>query len=222
MHAEVTLSTWTVFQHPLSITNTKVNSSAEIMCSTTLSDPLGVYLHRGFHSHKVAVYLSMEKGKVTEDTISSDFTGRIHITPDQQIEQGCGFTFQLSLLQMEDTDQYYCTWENYNTDRMEGTTLSSNGTVIIVREKDPNEQCKNAIWDLIFIALSVTAVSIVLFLLIGALIARRKRFKKHFRPAQAAQQSRLNRPLPPCPPQRAHHCPYLITSADPLDFRGIL
>ncbi|KAM9336203.1 uncharacterized protein ABDE67_019266 isoform 2-T2 [Symphorus nematophorus] len=183
---------------------------------------MGVYLHRSFHGNRVVVYLSMENGKITKETKSSEFTGRIGITPDQQISEGYGFTFQLSLLQVEDTDWYYCSWEYFNEDKTEEEILSSPGTAIIVREFDPEEQCKDAIWDLVFIALTVTAANVVFFLLIGAIIVRCKRFKKHFRPAQAVQPSRPNRPLPPCPQQRVHHCPYLITAADTLDFRGIL
>lgn len=42
-------------------------------------------------------------------------------------------------------------------------------------EKDPQEQCKGHMFDRILLALSVTALFIVMILCIGAVIVRRKR-----------------------------------------------
>lgn len=221
MPADVILSTWEVSQEPESISFMTINSSTEITCSTSLSQPLGVSLQREFHSNKRVVYLNLEDRKVTK-TISAEFTGRIDITPDQQMEEGYKFTFQLSVLEQEDTDWYYCSWIYYNSKTSKKVTLPSKGTIIIVREGEPQTQCKNHIEDLVFIALSVTAFTAILFLFIGALIVRCKRFKKHFRPARPVKSPRPHRPQHVCPGQAAQHVPYLITSLHNTDFRGIL
>ncbi|XP_042364378.1 uncharacterized protein LOC121959222 [Plectropomus leopardus] len=223
MHAEVTLSTWTVSQEPSSISLIKVNSSFKITCSTSRPDPSGFYLHRRFHGKKDVVYLSLDNGEVTKNTITADFLGRIHVTREQQINKGHGFTLHLSLLGVMNTDFYYCSWKYLKSETATVDTLSSNGTIIIVTERDPHELCRSPILDLVFIALSVTAFTIAMILLIGTLIARCKRFKKQFRPARAPNPPRRpNRPQRPCPQQPIHHCPYLVTSVNTLDFRGIL
>lgn len=222
MPAEVMLTTWTVSQDPVSISLMRINSTAEIKCSTSLSDPMGLYLHRSFHSKGDIVYLALDKGQVTKNTTTEEFTDRIHVAPDQQIREGYGFTMQLSLLGLEDTDLYYCSWSYFESETSSHKALPSAGTIIIVRETDPQEQCRDHILDLILIALSVTAFAAVLFLFIGVLIVRCKRFKKHFRPARGVKPPRPNRPQHVCPQQGAQHYPYLITSGNPLDFRGIL
>ncbi|XP_070847093.1 uncharacterized protein [Chaetodon trifascialis] len=224
--AEVILSTWTVSQDPLSISQVRVNSSTKITCSTSLPNPMGFYLQRGVHDNRDVVFLDLDDGQVTKNTIATEFIGRIHIVPDQQTRKGhgvtYGFTLQLSQLGLEDTDWYYCSWIHFNSETANQEKLSSSGTVIIVREQDPQEQCKNNIGDLIFIALSVTAFTGILVLFIGTLIVRRKRFKKRFRPARAVNPCRPNRPQHVSHQQRDQYCPYLTTSASTLDFRGIL
>ncbi|XP_073345862.1 uncharacterized protein [Pagrus major] len=220
MPAEVILSTWTVSQEPMSISQVRVNSSTKITCSTSLSETMGVYLHRGFHGKKDVVFLALDKGQVTQDTIAKNFEGRIHIAKEQQITEGHGFTWELSLLGLEDTDWYYCSWVYFNSVKGNQETRSSTGTIIIVRERDPQEQCRIHTENLIF--MSVTAFTAILILFIGAVIVRSKRFKKKFRPAREVRPSRPNRPQHVCPHQTVQHCPYLITSANPLDFRGIL
>ncbi|XP_038591382.1 uncharacterized protein LOC119915737 [Micropterus salmoides] len=211
MPAEVILSTWSVSQVPMSISLKKVNSSAEITCSCSLSYLIVFKLQRRFHGNEPVVFLSLENGEVTKNTIAEEFTDRINI---QQIEGGYGFTLELSLLRLEDTDLYYCNWIHMESEKLE--TVSSNGTIIIVRDRDPHEQCKHLVLDFIFIGLSVTAFT-VLFLFLGVLIVRCLRFKKHFRPARAVKPSRPNRPQHVCHQQRAQHCPYLVTSLHTMD-----
>lgn len=211
MPAEVILSTWSVSQDPMSISLKKVNSSAEITCSCSLSYLIVFKLQRRFHGNEPVVFLSLENGKVTKNTIAEEFTDRIHF---QQIKGGYGFTLELSLLRLEDTDLYYCNWIHMESEKLE--TVSSNGTIIIVRDRDPHEQCKHLVLEFIFIGLSVTAFT-VLFLFLGVLIVRCLRFKKHFRPARAVKPSRPNRPQHVCHQQRAQHCPYLVTSLHTMD-----
>uniref|UniRef100_A0A3B5AI79 Immunoglobulin V-set domain-containing protein n=1 Tax=Stegastes partitus TaxID=144197 RepID=A0A3B5AI79_9TELE len=194
----------TASQNPASTSYKRVNSSAEITCSTSLSDPMGVYLHRRFHSNKDIVYLSLKGGLITKNTINEDFAGRIVVTPDQQIKGGYGFTMQLSLLELEDTNLYYCSWTYFELSKKQ--TVSSNGTVIIVSgetnhsshspitskrctymslfprglpsfltETGPKEQCREPIWDFTLILLSITAFIVVLSLFIAALIWRCRR-----------------------------------------------
>ncbi|XP_008303195.1 uncharacterized protein LOC103374823 [Stegastes partitus] len=220
MPAEVILIIWTASQNPASTSYKRVNSSAEITCSTSLSDPMGVYLHRRFHSNKDIVYLSLKGGLITKNTINEDFAGRIVVTPDQQIKGGYGFTMQLSLLELEDTNLYYCSWTYFELSKKQ--TVSSNGTVIIVSETGPKEQCREPIWDFTLILLSITAFIVVLSLFIAALIWRCRRFKKHFRPGRAAEPPAPDRPQHVCPQQHVQLSPYLITSSSHSDFRGIL
>ncbi|KAM8729486.1 uncharacterized protein AB9X84_026717 [Acanthopagrus schlegelii] len=222
MPAEVILSTWTVSQEPVSITQMRVNSSMKITCSTSMYETMGVYLRRSFHGKNDVVFLALENGQVTKDTITENFAGRIHIAKEQQITEGCGFTWELSLLGLDDTDHYYCSWIYFNSEKGNQETRSSNGTIVLVGERDPQEQCSHNIDGLIFIAMSVTAFTAILSLIIGALVVRIKRFKKKFRPARDVRPSRPNRPQHVCHHQTVQHCPYLITSANSLDFRGIL
>ncbi|XP_039991501.1 uncharacterized protein LOC120794467 [Xiphias gladius] len=220
MPAVVILNPWTVSQNPLSISLMRVNSSAEITCSTSLSEPMGLYLNRRFHGEGDIVYLALQNRLVTKNTTSAKFIGRIHVTPSYG--PSYGFTLRLSLLALDDTDLYYCTWSHFKPQTATRETQSSNGTIIIVREKEPQEQCKDHIEGLIMISFSVTAV--VLFLFTGALILilRRKRFKRHFRPARAIKSTRYISPQHVCPQHRIQHCAYLNPSANTLDFRGIL
>lgn len=118
----------TVSQVPMSISLKKVNSSAEITCSCSLSYLIVFKLQRRFHGNEPVVFLSLENGEVTKNTIAEEFTDRINI---QQIEGGYGFTLELSLLRLEDTDLYYCNWIHMESEKLE--TVSSNGTIIIVR-----------------------------------------------------------------------------------------
>ncbi|KAF1374228.1 hypothetical protein PFLUV_G00247470 [Perca fluviatilis] len=219
MPANVMLSTWTVSQDPSSI-SLRVNSSAKITCSTSLPEPMGLSLKRAFHDKRDIVFLSLKNGLVTKYTIVEEFVGRINVAPDQQIRAGYGFTLQLSLLGQEDTDLYYCSWIYFKSETANIETLPSNGTIIIVKERDPQEQCRDHIWDLILIAFSVTALIVLSFLFAGVIV-RCKRFKKNFRPARAVKPPRVNRPQHVCVCQQ---CPYLDTYVNnpTLDFRGIL
>ncbi|XP_035516002.1 uncharacterized protein LOC118326941 [Morone saxatilis] len=219
MPAGVILSPWTVSQEPTSISLMRVNSSAEITCSTSLSDPMGLYLRRGVQSNMDIIYLSLVEGKINRRTIASEFTDRVHIAYGK-IEEGKRFTVQLSLLALDDTNWYYCTWETFKSETAEQQTLSSNGTIIIVTERGPQEQCQTPIWDLVLIASSVIAFTVILSLVIGALVLR-CRFKKQFRPARVTSPPRPPRPPRVCPQCPEHH-PYLVTSINTLDFRGIL
>nr|XP_046232590.1 uncharacterized protein LOC124052418 isoform X2 [Scatophagus argus] len=191
-------------------------------CSTSLSDPMGVYLNRGFHGNRDVVYLDLRNGQVSHHTVAPEFVGRIDITPVQQNEKGYGFKWELSLLGLEDTDWYYCSWIHFKSETAEQETRSSKGTLIIVREEYSQEQCNHHSEHLIFFVLSVTAVVFTLSLVIGVLIARCMQFKKNFRPARAVKPPRPNRSQHICHQQRIEHCPYMTTSANAMDFRGIL
>uniref|UniRef100_A0A3Q1HL30 Immunoglobulin V-set domain-containing protein n=1 Tax=Acanthochromis polyacanthus TaxID=80966 RepID=A0A3Q1HL30_9TELE len=191
-------------QNPSSVSYKRVNSSAKITCSTSLSDPLGVYLYRRFPSDQDIVYLAFTRRLITKKTINEHFKDRIIVTEDQQITGGNGFTMQLSLLEHEDTNLYYCSWTYFESKRRQ--TLSSNGTVIIVRgekihrahspissknsscmslipfglrlflsERDPQEPCREPVWDFTLILLSITGFIVVLCLFIAALIWRCRR-----------------------------------------------
>ncbi|XP_026206531.1 uncharacterized protein LOC113155979 [Anabas testudineus] len=217
MPAEVILDSQTVFQSPSSTFQMKVNSSAEITCSTSLPDVLGLYLQRKFHRKSEIVYLSLHQGKVTKNTTAEEFIGRIQVTPNMQGKDGFKFTLRLSLLGLDDTDLYYCRWSHFN---LKKESLISTGTIVIVREYDPQEQCKGQVLDHILITLTVVAFTVILFLFIGTLIFRYRRFKKHFTPARTVNLQRPARPQYVYPQQSTQHYPYLVTSEN--DFRGIL
>lgn len=112
----------------------KVNSSAEITCSTSSPGVLGLYLHRRFHDKTTVVYLSLEKGKVTKNTTATEFAGRLHVTANKQVKEGVEFTMRVSLLELDDTDLYYCKWIQFSS-ASKYESMSSNGTVVIVRGK---------------------------------------------------------------------------------------
>lgn len=270
----------TVSQIPSSVSYMAVNSSAEITCTTSLPNPMGLYLRRFFHSERDIVYLSLHKGKVTKNITAPNYGSRVHMGPDQPTEaEGSSFLLRLSLLQLDDTDLYYCSWSHFSKEKEKDETLASNGTVIIVTSKrthterdspsiqnekpwltvvtlsscafteaGPWEPCKDQILDLILISLSVTAFTLVLILSIGVLVVKCKRvsmkwtkshqqnqqqnwnkcgsslqFRRNFRPARDVEPLRPNSPQCICPERRpAPPCPYMTTSANPLDFRGIL
>ncbi|CAK6982811.1 uncharacterized protein LOC128381577 [Scomber scombrus] len=218
--AEVTLNTWRASQNPSTISVVRVNSSVEITCSTTLPEPMGLYLETRFPNIGNIMFLSLQKGQITKNTTIEEFKDRIQVTRKKQPAGSPEFTMSLSLRGPEDTNLYFCRWTYFESSKR--GELSSNGTVIIVTEKDPQEHCRFHFLDLTFITLSVTAFTIISCLAIGALILRCKRFKKDFQPMRVEIKPRPNRPVHVCPQQRALHSPYLVTSDSTLDFRGIL
>lgn len=220
MHTKFILST--ALQDPKHISVVKVNSSIEVTCSTTVSDPKGLYLRRGFHGKDdVVVFLNIESGVVTKDRVADEFKGRIVIAPDKIVREGYRFTMKLSLLGKEDTDWYYCSWLSFKSHSVIEESLSSKGIIIIVRERGPQENCKSPVWDMIFVVLSVTAFSIVLLLGIAVLITCCRRFKKRFSPARADKRcrpARVNRAHHHvCHQHSVQHYPYLTTS-DTFEF----
>lgn len=126
----------TVFQEPSSITYVKVNSSAELVCSTSFPSPIGVKLLRGFHDSRDLMYLNIENGEVTSRTTSTKFKGRIHVTRDERIKDRYGFRWRLSLLGVEDTNWYYCQWIAYES-VMDG--MRNGATIIVTGEESHNQ-----------------------------------------------------------------------------------
>ncbi|XP_035002623.1 uncharacterized protein LOC118101083 [Hippoglossus stenolepis] len=212
MPAWVTLHTRTVSQRPMSIVVVRGKSSVEISCSTSFSDPIGLYLRRKFLGDRILLHLALEDGLVTKNTTAAEFRGQLNVTLERQVKVGYEFTMWLSELELDDTNLYYCTWSRFESEKRTLKNQTSIGTIIIVQETDPQEQCKDQMFVLTWIFLSV-AVIVILFLVIGALIFRCKRFRKDFRP---------DSPQHVHPQQRVQNNPYLITSENTLDFRGIL
>ncbi|XP_041829260.1 uncharacterized protein LOC121632136 [Melanotaenia boesemani] len=222
MTTEVILNELQAVQKPSTISQVKVNSSVEIMCSTSLPEPLTLSLRRRFEWKKTdnVVYLSLENGAIKKITTDKKFEDRIRISHGPQ-GHGLkhGFTLQLSLLGLKDTDLYYCHW-TYANSRI--VSLTSNGTVIIVRESIPTDHCEDPNLDFTFISLSVTALTVILSFFIGAIIFTCRKFRKQFKPARVERPSRSDRPPHICPRQPPHNCSYLITYGNRADFRGIL
>lgn len=199
----------------------RVNSSAQITCTTSMPGAMGFSLYRTFKGNKQIVYLNLRGGEVTKRTIVAEFSSRIQVVPIPQ-SKGQGFTLQLSLLGLEDTDVYFCSWSYLAKYPARPQDHSGNGTIIIIRETDPNEMyCKSNVLDLIFVILSVAAFVVIMSFCIGALLARCNRFKGQFRPVREEMASRPTRPQRPSP-QHAEHCPYLITSGYILQERELM
>ncbi|XP_072229173.1 uncharacterized protein [Leuresthes tenuis] len=169
MPAEVLLSNLAVSQNPSTISLLRVNSSLETTCFTSLSNPLSFTLRRKFQNEEV-VHLHFGNEQIKKTTIAPKFAGRVLIPKDLQVKSA--ISLQLSQLGLEDTDLYYCRWTLLESENL--VTVTSNGTIIIVRESVPQDQCENTILDLTLISLSVTALSVILSLFIGALIFKCK------------------------------------------------
>ncbi|XP_017271618.1 uncharacterized protein LOC108235868 [Kryptolebias marmoratus] len=210
-----------VSQSPSSIPYARPNSSVQITCTISQLKPLGLSLHRYFHN-KTIVYLSFENGLNKKTTLDVTMKNRTAITPSQQ-GQSLEFTIKLSLLKLDDTDLYYCRWIYFNINEV--ISLESNGTIVIVRESVPQDQCKGHTVDFALIALSGVALVFTLFFFIGALVVNCRRFKKQFTPAISPRPPRPPRPDRPHhinhPRQTHQRCSYLITSTDIYGFRSI-
>ncbi|XP_033963754.1 uncharacterized protein [Pseudochaenichthys georgianus] len=215
--AEVLLHTWTVSQEPSSTSIKTINSSAEISCYTSLSDPVSLSLQRNFHSRTDVSFLYFQKGTIEKMTMTEELKKRIQVSERKQLDGGVGVSFKIDMMQLQDTDLYFCTWSHVDKGPVK---LATNGTIIIVREEDPQELCGfgNHILNVVLIAFSVTAFTVIVLLFTGAMVLRHRRFKKGFTQGRAADP-----PGPPRPPRPQHTCPqhqpYLVTS---LGFRGIL
>ncbi|XP_056286121.1 uncharacterized protein LOC130203748 isoform X2 [Pseudoliparis swirei] len=127
-------STSTVSQNPASISLTRVNSSADIGCSTSRPEPMSLALYRGFPAKERVVFLALDSGRVTKQTPAAEFLGRIRVA--QRAGPAHGFTLQLSLLGPRDTNLYYCLWGFFNAETSSTETLHSAGTVIVVRVQE--------------------------------------------------------------------------------------
>ncbi|TNN48347.1 hypothetical protein EYF80_041465 [Liparis tanakae] len=178
---------------------------------------MSLALYRGFPAEEKVVFLSLDSGRVTSETPAVEFAGRIRVA--QRAGPALGFTLQLSLLGPRDTNLYYCLWWFFNLETSSTESLRSAGTVIVVRERDPQELCKDQVFDRILIALSAAAFSIVVGLCIAALVVKRKQFKRSFRPARGATPpARPNRPAQAAP----RDDPYLFTYVNSLDVSAIV
>lgn len=227
--AEVILNTWKeVSQSPSTISSLWVNSSIEIKCTTSLEKPTGLSLKRRFARNEEILYLYFENGVVSNSREHAKFSERIRVTKEQP-NQGFkyGFKLQLSLLQVDDTDLYYCSWF-YINEVYSKVLLESNGTVIIVREGRPVEQCSDGAVDLTLISLCTVAIVAILSMFVCMTIVRCRTFKRRFTPCRPYAP-----PLPPRPPRPSrfnqplqqhtvNHCPYMMPSTNDYGFIGNL
>ncbi|MEQ2192453.1 hypothetical protein XENOCAPTIV_011841 [Xenoophorus captivus] len=242
MPAEVILNTWTASQGPLTISNVRVNSSLEIICTTSLENPIGLALKRRFLGNTEIIYLSFQNEVVTKNTTTEKFRNRIGIT-QEQLDPGIRYKFklQLSLLGLDDTDLYYCQWTYIKNPTYIQLHLESNGTVIIVRGKQnrsshwkscnvtcslkcscptlslpehgPVEQCSDHTVDLTLICMSIVAFTALSFIFVGVMIMRCRKFKKRFTPGRPyAPPLPPRRPQPPRPNHSRHIYPQLQTA----------
>ncbi|XP_062388365.1 uncharacterized protein LOC134077025 [Sardina pilchardus] len=201
-----------VSQSPKVIALMQLNTSAEISCSATVpcKELHGLSLKRRFNGNIQLFYQYMA---VETDTVHQDFKGRISVTPKPG--DCCEFTFQLSLLQVADTNGYYCSWEIFDENKAESSTLESNYTLIIVRERNPEEPCtepSGTQLHRLILGLSAVVCAVMFLIFAGALIWRCLLKNGKYNPHQSSQHKALHhqnhqrRPLPPPPPpQQQHH-----------------
>ncbi|KAJ8363602.1 hypothetical protein SKAU_G00124330 [Synaphobranchus kaupii] len=169
-----------VFQSPKAISLTEVNSTAEIQCRTTLMNPMGLFLKRRFSKEMEVLYLSLTGRKIN---INQEYKHRLSVSG-----VCCDYTLQLSQLGVKDTDGYYCVWSRLDSQSLRLETYESADTIIIVRERDPKEDC-NRIHTLqhILFLLSVTVSAVVVCVFLGVLVWWCTRTKEKYRPATAYQ-----------------------------------
>lgn len=77
------------------------------------------------------VYLDMEDGKIKENITKDSLVGRIEIMHEKRNKEDYGFTWRLSLVRVEDTDWYYCSWTpkaaKETMDELRGATIIVTG-----------------------------------------------------------------------------------------------
>lgn len=127
----------TVFQEPSSFTWVKVNSSVEIRCSKSIDKLKGVSLLRGVQDTTQLVYLNMEDGKITKTTTKDSLNGRIEIMQDKRNKNEYGFTWRLSVVRVEDTDWYYCSWKTYPLKEMKDELRYGTTVIVTGGEQQP-------------------------------------------------------------------------------------
>lgn len=120
-------------QSPPVIALMDLNGSAEISCSSVghqIPELQGMSLWRKFKGSEQVFYQDnpMANGLIT---LHADFKDRISVT--RSPGDCCKFTFHLSLLQLEDTDGYYCRWLFFNSITADPHYQNSNYTLVIVR-----------------------------------------------------------------------------------------
>ncbi|MFT7804192.1 uncharacterized protein LOC108939975 [Arapaima gigas] len=74
-------------------------------------------------------------------------------------------------LTVDDTDGYYCRWTRFDARTKEMMTLQSEETIIIVRERDPRDDCSHNITvkSILFI-LGLSLLVIVMSIIIGTVV----------------------------------------------------
>ncbi|KAL0984060.1 hypothetical protein UPYG_G00136560 [Umbra pygmaea] len=181
--------TWTASQNPIGLPRMRVNSSADIHCSTSLPNPSGLYLKGRFHGNREVLYLSMNDGAIQKVTTNTRFTDRVTVVKIQGVDLGYELTLRLSQLKVEDTDCYFCSWRYYDTNAKKLVVLPSNGTIIMIREEDPGCDGTQAKIELLLIVFSGTIFLFILLFTIKALV----QCTRSKRPSPPARTTSLKR-----------------------------
>ncbi|XP_017556569.1 uncharacterized protein LOC108429374 [Pygocentrus nattereri] len=163
-----------LLQTPAAIVLSKLNSTAELRCSTTLK-PLGLYLKQRYSKPRELLYLSISDNT---KTITSGFEHRLSVTGEC-----CDFTLRLSELQIEDTDGYYCQWAFSEGEGIKFSYRQDKETVIIVRDGDPEEECnkQRMVHHLLFI-ISVLTIVTMFIICTGLIIWKFWQSSQHYSP----------------------------------------
>ncbi|XP_007560914.1 uncharacterized protein LOC103144061 [Poecilia formosa] len=233
MPAEVMPNTRTAPHRPLTISNVWINSSLEIKCSAPQRNPFSLSLKRRFLGDEQILYLHFDN-EFPKNTTTNTFENRISITKEQ-LDEGLRYKFKLSLLELKDTDLYYCIWD-YIEESYNNFNLESDGIVIIVREGGPEKACSVRTVDLTLICLSIVAFTSIFLMFICLMIVRCRRFKKNFTPFRGYAPPLPPRPSRPSQPPRPNQprniymhqqqtvdqCPYMMTSTHDYGIFGNL
>ncbi|XP_066518708.1 uncharacterized protein [Hoplias malabaricus] len=163
------------FQNPPAIVLSKLNSSAELTCSTT-HRPSSLSLKQRYFSSRELLYIHMEDDKMT---FNKDFKHRLSVT-----RHGFNFTLHLSQLQIQDTDSYYCEWVVVNSTMSDFIYKQANETVIIVRDGDPEEECQKRLKSRhVLLSISVLITVTMFIICIGLITWRfRQSHQQHYSP----------------------------------------
>ncbi|KAI1896692.1 hypothetical protein AGOR_G00097380 [Albula goreensis] len=170
-----------VTQSPKAIPLMSVNSTAVIQCSATLPNLVGLFLKRRFSRKMEVMYLSLAANKTN---VNPEYKNRLSVTGGC-----CNYTLHLSQMGVKDTDGYYCQWSQLHLHSGSSKMYESPDTIVIVRERDPKEDCNRdrTLHQILFL-LTVSVSVVVVCVFIGVLVWRCTRTKESYRPARIHHQ----------------------------------
>ncbi|XP_041075502.1 uncharacterized protein LOC121295168 isoform X2 [Polyodon spathula] len=149
--------------------------SAQIKCSISEASKIdGLYLKRRFAQPQDVLYLSLATMKINTEEYKSRLTHH---------GECCSFAFNITQLQLNDSDGYYCVWGGLDIATGMLMSYESNGTLIVVKEPrvscPPDSARSKLNFFLIFVVMSAGAivVSVVMCVLLWHCTGNKKRYQ---------------------------------------------